>query len=35
MRDLIRHVPSDAVAERPTVFQPRLEVRGSTGAAKG
>jgi LacI family transcriptional regulator len=35
LRDLIRHVPSDAVTEGPTVFQPRLEARSSTGPAKG
>jgi LacI family transcriptional regulator len=35
MRDLIRHVPSDAGTEGPTVFQPRLEARSSTGPAKG
>ena len=34
MRDLIRHVPSDAPGEGPTVFQPQLESRGSTGPAK-
>ncbi|MEV7133887.1 LacI family DNA-binding transcriptional regulator [Arthrobacter sp. NPDC093128] len=33
MRDLIRNVPSDAAPEGPTVFQPRLEGRGSTGPA--
>ncbi|WLQ07261.1 LacI family DNA-binding transcriptional regulator [Arthrobacter oryzae] len=34
MRDQIRNVTSDATAEGPTVFQPRLEARGSTGPAK-
>jgi LacI family transcriptional regulator len=34
MRDLIRNVPPDAGAEGPTIFLPRLEVRGSTGPAK-
>lgn len=34
MRDLIRNVPPDASAEGPTIFLPRLEVRGSTGPAK-
>jgi LacI family transcriptional regulator len=34
MRDLIRNVSPDAGAERPTIFLPRLEVRGSTGPAK-
>lgn len=35
MRDLIRNVSPDAGSEGPTIFQPRLEVRGSTGPAKG
>jgi LacI family transcriptional regulator len=34
MRDLIRNVSPEAGAERPTIFLPRLEVRGSTGPAK-
>jgi LacI family transcriptional regulator len=35
MRDLIRNVPPDSGAGGPTIFLPRLEVRGSTGPAKG
>ncbi|MGZ4661264.1 MAG: LacI family DNA-binding transcriptional regulator, partial [Arthrobacter sp.] len=34
MRDLIRHTAPEAGTGSPTVFQPRLEVRGSTGRAK-
>jgi LacI family transcriptional regulator len=33
MRDLIRQVPSDAPAGGPTVFEPKLEVRSSSGTA--
>ncbi|CAN7485973.1 LacI family DNA-binding transcriptional regulator [Arthrobacter sp. LjRoot78] len=35
MRDLIRNIPSDEAAGGPTVFEPKLEVRSSSGAAPG